>query len=668
VARFGGPAAPVVAGQVIWEPTAAGIASSPVSAYMRWLSERDVTVESYEQLRRWSVDRIEDFWASIWDYFEVIDHGEPGPVLADATMPGARWFVNARLNYAEHVLRHGGEEDIVLIAQSQTRAPAELSRRALRSEVARVRAGLLRLGVGRGDRVAGYLPNAPEAVIALLASASLGAIWAACPPEFGISSALDRLRQIDPKVLIAVDGYRYGTKAIDRTAEVAEIRAALPGLNATVSVPYLDSTPGPPPGAQEWEQLRAEEAPLEFEAVPFDHPLWILFSSGTTGLPKPIVHGHGGILLEHLKMGGLMHGMDRTDRFCFFSTTGWMVWNRVVSSLLVGAGIAILDGSPTFPEPDSLFGFVAETGTTVWGVSSAYLMLCREAGCRPGERYDLSRVREVVAAGSALPLEGYEYLEQNVEPGVLFYSGSGGTEVCSAFVSGTPITPVRAGEIPARMLGVAAEAFDPNGHAVIDEPGELVITKPMPSMPVCFWNDPGDRRYRAAFFERYPGIWLHGDRFLVNSHGGCQILGRSDAVLNRGGVRLGTSEFYGALEPLDAVADSLVVHLDAQDGAGGELLLFVVLSEGYQLDDQMRDALCAQLRRQRSPRHVPDQIVAVPAIPRTLTGKKLEVPVKQVLLGANPATVASAGSLEDPSALDAFAAYAAARARRVKAQ
>jgi len=654
---------PLAPGEVLWEPPADARQTTRIGQYMSWLErERGLVFEDYQSLWRWSVDELEEFWRSIWDYFDVIHHAEPTAVLGSHAMPGAEWFPGARLNYAENALRHEDPDQVVMIAHSQSREPITMTRAQLREEVARVRAGLQRLGVGPGDRVAAYMANTPEAAIALLASASLGAIWLTCPPEFGVQSVLDRVAQVDPTVLIVVDGYRYGAKAVDRLSEIAEIRAALPGLRATVAVPYLDPDPDRVEGAVTWAQLRSQSGPLEFEPVAFDHPLWILFSSGTTGLPKAIVHGHGGTILEQLKMGALMQDFGPKDRYFFFSTTAWMVWNRVVSSLLSGAGFAILDGDPTYPTLDALFAFVAETGVTNWGVSATYLMLCREAGLRPAEDHDLSRVHDIVAAGSPVPIEGYRYVHDFVKPGVHFYSGSGGTDVCTGFVSGTPISPVTAGEMSARMLGVMAEAFDEDGHPLIDEPGELVITKPMPSMPVKFWNDPDGERYRSTYFDKYPGIWRHGDRFIVSPRGTCAIIGRSDATLNRGGVRLGTGEFYDVIERMPEVDDSLVVHLEDPHGGRGDLLLFVALADGADLDDDLRARLRAELRRQRSPRHVPDEIFAVDAVPRTLTGKKLEVPVKQIMLGADPAKVASPGSLANPESLKAIVELASSRA------
>jgi acetoacetyl-CoA synthetase len=651
-------------GEILWEPAADARRQSQLGLYMDWLErERGLSFADYNALWRWSVDELEDFWRSIWDYFQIISHSEPTATLASAEMPGAVWFPGATLNYAEHALRHEDEDEVVLVARSQTREPIEMTRGELRDEVARVRAGLRRLGVGPGDRVAGYLANMPEAVIGLLASASLGAIWSTCPPEFGIQSVLDRVSQIEPKVLLVIDGYRYGEKEIDRTGEIAAIREQLPGLAATVVVPYLQGDPGRVPGAISWDELRSDHEPLEFEPVSFDHPLWILFSSGTTGLPKAIVHGHGGIILEHLKMGSLMQDIGPGERYFFFSTTAWMVWNRTVSSLLSGAGFAILDGDPTYPELDNLFDVVEQAGVTIWGVSAAYLALCQEAGLEPWREHDLSQIKAMVGAGSAVPLKAYRWVYDQVRPGVHFYSGSGGTDVCSGFVSGTPLSPVTAGEIPARMLGVMAEAYDEDGNALIDEPGDLVITKPMPSMPVGFWNDENDERFRESYFETYPGIWRHGDRFVLTSRGTCSILGRSDATLNRGGVRLGSGEFYTVVEAMPEVSDSVVVHVEDPDGRGGSLILLVALADGFELDEDLAQRTRRELRRQRSPRHVPDEIYAVPHLPQTLTGKKLEVPIKRILAGQEPEKVANRAVLEHPEGLDAIAAIAAERGK-----
>ena len=654
----------LAAGEIFWEPADDARETTQIGNYLDWLErERGLTFVDYPSLSEWSVSELEAFWQSIWDYFRIISHAPAEMVLRERVMPGADWFPGSLLNYAEHALRHEDADQVVVVAHSQTRPSIHLTRGQLRDEVARVSEGLRRLGVGPGDRVAAYVANIPEAVIGLLACASLGAIWAACPPEFGSQSVLDRIAQIEPKVLIAVDGYRYGEKVVPRLEQIAEIRAALPSLVATVVIPYLDAESGPPNGTVSWGQLREFQAPLNFLPVPFGHPLWILFSSGTTGLPKPIVHGHGGILLEHLKMSTLMQDMGPSDRYFFFSTTAWMVWNRVVSTLLTGASFVILDGDPTYPRLDALFEVVADSGVTNWGVSSAYLSICQEAGLRPAEHYDFSLLREMVAAGSPLAREAHGFVRDFVKSDVHFYSGSGGTDVCSAFVSGTPLSPVTAGEMSARMLGVLAEAWNEQGQPVVDEPGELVITLPMPSMPIGFWNDDDGSRYLSTYFDKYPGVWRHGDRFILTERGTCNILGRSDATLNRGGVRLGSGEFYTVLDAVSGVRDSLVVHLEGP--AGGDLLLFVVLQDGVELDESLRLEIVDQLRRQRSPRHVPDEIYEVPDIPRTLTGKKMEVPVKRILLGDDPRDAASAAATSNPESLAFFAAMTIKRSTDV---
>jgi acetoacetyl-CoA synthetase len=505
--------------------------------------------------------------------------------------------------------------------------------------------------------VAAYLPNVPEAVIGVLACASLGAIWTSCAPEFGIRSVIDRFGQVEPKVLITIDGYRYGERSIDRTDEVAAIRDALPSLSATVVLPYLGEPTTRIPNAVSWAELTAGPAAAEFASVPFDHPLFVLYSSGTTGLPKPIVHGHGGILLEHLKVLGMQHDLGPTDRFFWFSTTGWMMWNYLVSGLAVGSTIVLFDGSPAHPDLGALWRMAAEEEITYFGTSAPFLMGCRREGLRPSEVADLRHLRAIGSTGAPLPAEGFRYVHDAVSPRVHLESVSGGTDVCTALVGGSPLVPVWEGEISCRALGCAVEAFSSEGRPVVGEQGELVITRPMPSMPVGFWNDPGGERYREAYFGSWPGVWRHGDWITFTERGSCVISGRSDATLNRGGVRIGTAEFYAVVEGFSEVADSLVVHLDE----GDRLLLFVALRPGAEMTDELRGRIVDELRRELSPRHVPDEITAVPGIPRTLSGKKLEVPVKRILMGVAPEVAASRGSLADPAALDAFVRLAEAR-------
>ena len=660
---------PNTAPETLWTPSEDARSATRMGKYLAWLeAERGLRFETYADAWRWSVEEPGAFWKSAWDHFGVRSTTTPGAALAVARMPGARWFPDALINYAEHALWLPGRapDDVVIVARSQTREPSELTAAELRDAVARCRAGLQRQGVGRGDRVAAYVPNIPEAVIGLLATASLGAIWSSCAPEFGIRAVVDRFAQIEPTVLLAVDGYRYGDKAIDRSGALAEIRAALPSLRSTVVVPYLRSESGAVEavrGAIPWSALLAETGPLAFDPVPFDHPLYVLFSSGTTGLPKPIVHGHGGILLEHLKALALHTDLGPSDRFCWFTTTGWMMWNYLVSGLAAGSTLVLFDGNPAWPNLSTLWRLAADTGTTYLGVSAPFLMACRAARLQPGRDLDLARLRGVGSTGAPLPAAGFRWVSEAVSGAIPLGSLSGGTDLCTGFLGPSPLVPVWAGEISCRMLGARIEAFDPQGRSLVGEQGELVITAPMPSMPVALWGDIDGSRMRAAYFEPWPGVWRHGDWLTITDRGSCVITGRSDATLNRGGVRLGTAELYAVVEALPEVADSLVVHLEDAGGGSGELLLFVVLRDDAALDDGLRATIRAALRDGLSPRHVPDAILAVPAIPRTLSGKKLEVPVKRILAGMPVDAAASKDALADPRSLEPFERLAKERAR-----
>lgn len=637
--------------EALWTPPADIRQHSRIGDYLAWLGrERGLTFGSYDELWRWSTTDLAGFWSSIWDYFEVIAHDQPTGVLAAATMPGADWFPGATLNYAEHVLRMPGvgDDEPMVLGYSQTREPVILTAAQLREQVRRARAGLRRLGVGEGDRVAAYLPNIPETVVLMLATASLGAIFSSCAPEFGTRSVTDRWQQISPKVLVAVDGYRYGEKLIDRQGEVAAIQAALPSLAHTVLLPYTQGVVG-------LGELAADtDEPLEFTPVPFAQPLYILYSSGTTGLPKPIVHGHGGILLEHLKMLALHHDLGPGDRYFWFSTTGWMMWNYLVSGPAVGAAIVLFDGNPAAPDLGALWRLAEEAGMTYFGTSAPYLLACRKEGIVPREIADLSKLRGLGSTGAPLPPEGYVWVYENVKPDLLLISLSGGTDVCTGFVGGTPLNPVYPGEIAARALGAKVEAYDPTGHPLDNALGELVISAPMPSMPVAFWGDTDGSRYREAYFDVFPGVWRHGDWITVTDRGTCVITGRSDATLNRGGVRLGTAEFYSVVEGMAEVVDSVVVHLEDDEGGAGELLLFVVLQPGLELDDALKSKIARELRTALSPRHIPDVIHQVGAVPRTLSGKKLEVPVKRILTGTPVESAAAKGALANPESLLAF--------------
>jgi acetoacetyl-CoA synthetase len=667
--------------EVLWNPPPG--ARSRLTDFQEWVADHGgPRTSTYDELWRWSTTELDAFWTAVWRYFDVPADGDPSPALARDAMPGAIWFPDVRLNYAEAMLRLPGraDDDVVVVARSQTRDPVELTAAQLRDLVGRVRAGLVRAGVGEGDRVAAYAPNVPETLAVLLATASLGAVFSSCAPEFGTQSVTDRWGQIAPKVLVAVDGYVYGTKPIDRRTEVETIVQALPSVETLVWLPYLDTSDnstgheGRLDGARvtsqriTWGELTAEAGELEFVRVPFAHPLYVLFSSGTTGLPKPIVHGHGGITIEHLKALALHHDLGPGDRFFWFSTTGWMMWNLLASGLGVGATIVLFDGNPSHPDCTMLWRMAGEVGVTYFGTSAPFLLQCRREGIRPGELADLSRIRGIGSTGAPLPAEGFRWVYDAVSPTAQLGSLSGGTDVCSGFVGSAPTLPVTAGEIACRCLGAAVAAYDEHAQPVVDRLGELVIERPMPSMPVGFWGDEDGARYRAAYFEDIPGVWRHGDWITITDRGTCTITGRSDATLNRGGVRLGTAEFYTVVEALPEVVDSLVVHLeddpDDVDGGAGTLILFVQLAEGHELDDAVRAAISGALRTRLSPRHVPDVVHQVPAIPHTLSGKRIEVPVKRIIQGTPTDEAVARGALTGPEGLAAFERFRDRRGAR----
>ena len=647
----------------LWEPPASMIERARLTEFRRWLrSERGLELADYDALWQWSVDNLDGFWRAIWDFFDVQADGDPSPVLGSREMPGARWFPNTSLNYAEHVFAGKDDAATAILHASELRQLSELPWGELRAQVAACAAGLRGLGVGRGDRVVAYLPNIPEAIVAFLAAASLGAVWSSCSPDFGAASVVDRFAQIEPKVLFAVDGYRYGGKDFDRRDTVAALQEAMPSLERTVVLPYLDPAPDLAPlrDAQTWNDLLAAGAgaELRFERVPFDHPLWVLYSSGTTGLPKAIVQGQGGILLEHLKKLHLHVDAHPGDRLFWFTTTGWMMWNFLVSGLLTEAAIVLYDGNPGHPDMGVLWELADKAGVTMFGTSAAYISACMKAGEEPARGRDLSALRSLGSTGSPLSPEGFDWVYEQLGADTWLFSTSGGTDLCTAFVGGVSLLPVYRGELQGRALGAAVEAWDEAGNAVVDEVGELVVTEPMPSMPVGFWGDNDGSRYRAAYFEHYPGVWRHGDWIEITSRGTAVIYGRSDSTINRGGIRMGTSEIYRAVLDLDEVLDALVVDVP-RPGTDGWMPLFVVLREGAELDDELRRALAKSIRERCSPRHVPDEVFAIAEVPRTLSGKVLEVPVKRILMGTPAEQAASRDSLANPAALDYFTAMAA---------
>jgi acetoacetyl-CoA synthetase len=646
----------------MWAPSPERVERANMTRYLRWLRDRrGLSLRSYDELWRWSVEDLDGFWSSMWEFFEV-GGPAPSPALAERRMPGARWFPGATLNHAELSLRRHDDHPALLFGNEAgelgTIGYAELGRR-----VAAAAAGLRRLGVAKGDRVVAYLPNVPETVIALLATASIGAIWSSCAPEFGVSSVVDRFAQIEPKVLLAVDRYRYNGAWHDRRDALTEIRRRLPSLVAIILVGTAGREGGGRPadrgGAIAWEQLLEEGAGAElaFEPVAFDHPLWVLYSSGTTGLPKAIVQGHGGIVLELLKSISLQLDLGPADRFFWFTTTGWMMWNFLVGGLLLGSTVLLYDGSPGHPDMGALWRFAERSAMTYFGTSAAFVLASMKAGVEPAREVDLSALHSIGSTGSPLPPDGFAWLYEHVAPDVLVGSTSGGTDVCTSFVTSCPLLPVYSGEIQCRALGAKVESFDERGHSVVGQVGELVITEPLPSMPLYLWNDPDGERYRDSYFSTYPGVWRHGDWLEITERGTCVISGRSDSTLNRGGVRMGTAEFYRVVEGLDEVVDSLVV--DASDPGGeGRLLLFVVLRPGVELDDGLRGRIRAAVRADLSPRHVPDRIDAIAEVPRTLSGKKLEVPVKRVLAGVPLEQAVSEGALANPDAIHQVVALA----------
>lgn len=650
---------------VLWQPADDAWQTTRTGRMLtRLASEHGFASHDYEAAWRWSVDDLEGFWKALIDEFDVIFHTQPSAILADATMPGAVWLPDARLNYAEHLLRRR-DDALAVIARSQTRDEQRLTFAELAEQVGRAAEGLRRLGVSQGDVVAAYAPNIPETVVTFLACASIGAIFSSCAPEFGVRSVVDRFQQIEPSVLLVIDGYRYGAKSVDRQHEVAAIRAALPSLKTTVLVGYLDPATAHEriPDAVGWDALTATPAALSFASLAFDDPLYVLYSSGTTGLPKAIIHGHGGILLEHLKSLALQHDLRPGDRFCWFTTTGWMMWNLLVSALAVEATLVLFDGDPGHPDLTPLWQLAHDTQLTVLGVGAPFVMNCRRVGLEPGRSFDLAGLRQLGVTGSPLPTEGFEWAHDAVGDHVQIANVSGGTDVCTGFVGVAPVVPVWAGELSCRYLGVKVEAFDPQGRSIIGDRGELVVTAPMPSMPVAFWGDDDGSAYRGAYFEDYAGVWRHGDWIEITDRGSCVITGRSDATLNRAGVRMGTAEFYSVVEGIDGVVDALVVHRHpviakgrTDDTGAGQLVLFIVLEDGLTLDDDLRARLAAALRSELSPRHVPDRIHQVPDVPRTVSGKKMEIPVKRLLDGEDLVNVANPGAMANPASLDAYVA------------
>ena len=651
-------------GDLLWTPSRERIERANITRFTRWLEKnRGLKFATYDELWRWSVEDLEGFWGAIWDYNSIVASRPYERVLGSRTMPGARWFPGARLNYAQNVLRHERPGVEAVLYVNERSGLRQLTWDELGSRIRVLATQLRKLGVAPGDRVVAYMPNIPETLIAMLATTSIGAIWASCGPDFGIRGVLDRFTQLSPKVLLYVDGYQYGGKPFVRKDAVRGIIGELPSLERIIYLPYLDPndrerlTPNTLLWGELFEHPPVPASEFRFEQVPFEHPLWILFSSGTTGLPKAITHSHGGIVIEQLKHVQFNFDMHPRERIFFFTTTGWMMWNFLMSTLLSDVVPVLYDGNPTYPDAGVLWKLVEESRTNLFGASPTYAASLEKAGLVPKERYDLSSLQAVTLAGSPVTAECMAWFYKNVKEDLWVQSGSGGTDVCTGFVGGVPTLPVYAGEIQARALGVAAYAFNEKGESVVNEVGELVITKPMPSMPVFLWNDEGNRRYLESYFQEFPGVWRQGDFFKINERGGCFVLGRSDATLNRYGVRIGTAEIYRTLALIEEIDDSLIVNLDLP---GGKFFmpLFVKLKDGLTLDESVKEKIRTRLRQEYSPRHVPDKIYQVADIPYTLTGKKMEVPVRRILMGVPPEKVANRDAVANPHAIDIFVEYA----------
>lgn len=663
-------------GQLLWTPGAAAIANCQLQQYLDWLSrECGLHFSNYDALWRWSVAEPERFWASLWDRFDLRSSQPYESVIDSMQMPGAKWFQGSLVNYAEHLLRHeerAAPDEVALLHASEVSPLAAMTWHELGGQVRILATQLRALGVAPGDRVVSYMPNTPHTAIAMIAATAIGAVWSSAAPEFGVRTVIDRFAQIEPKVLFAADGYRFAGKSFDRRQEVAQIVAALPSLRHIVWLPFLDAAAQPlrsgaasSPEYLDWSRLlehaSVPRGRFQFTRVDCTHPLWILFSSGTTGLPKAIVHGHVSMLIEHLKLAHLHMDLGPGSRLFFYTTSGWMMWNVVIAALLTGAASILYDGSPVHPEPGLLWDLAARTRATHFGASPTFVQMMQKAGLRPADRYDLSAMRMITVSGSPCTPESFAWVYRDVKPDVWVASQSGGTELCSGFVGAVATLPVHAGEIQARMLGMDVHSWSDDGRELTDEVGELVVTRPFPSMPLYFWNDPDGRRYHESYFDRFPGVWRHGDFAKINSRGGCYVYGRADSTLNRHGVRIGTAEIYRVVEQVEGVADSLIVCCDRADGSFF-MPLFVKLKPGVTLDDELRKRINQRLREDCSPRHLPDRIEAVEAIPYTLTGKKMEIPVRRILAGTAPESAASRDAMLNPQSLDFFARYAQALA------
>ncbi|WP_115868699.1 acetoacetate--CoA ligase [Marinoscillum furvescens] len=639
--------------KILWTPGQDLIKNSNLTSYIAWLQEaKSLHFSNYDELWKWSVDEVDAFWESIYEYFEVIDHGKYNQVTSGGHMPGVRWFEGSEINYAEHIFRHAADGPAIIF-QREGEDPVEVSWDELKQKTAAFAEYLLAQGVEKGDRVVGYIPNIPEATIAFLATCSIGAVWSSCSPDFGASSVVDRFLQIAPKVFVTVDGYQYGGKMFDRTAVVEEVINQLPSVKAVVEIPYLTSDKKLAT-SDLWEAcVSNDSSKLTFTPVPFSHPIWVLYSSGTTGQPKAITHSQGGVLLEHLKYVSFHNDVRAGERYFWYTTTGWMMWNFVQATLLCGATIVLYDGSPGFPDIKSLWKMAADLRVNHFGTSAPFIVACMKAKVDPASEFDLEALRSISSTGSPLPPEGFSWVYDHVKKDVWLCSMSGGTDVCSAFVGGCPVVPLYEGEIQRRALGCAMYAFDEKGTPQINSVGEMVVTKPMPSMPIYFWNDTDQERYKESYFEMFPHVWRHGDWLEITDRNTLIIKGRSDATLNRHGIRIGTAEIYQSMSKVEAIQDSLVVNLEL-DGGHHYMPLFVVMKAGYSLSESVKKQIAQQLKADYTSRHVPDEVIEVTEIPLTISGKKMEAPVKKILMGHSAASSANLGAMKNPHSLQVF--------------
>lgn len=648
-------------GDLLWQPSQEVIDNANITKYIHWLAENyNVHVKDYDELWLWSVTHIERFWLSIARFFDIQFIKEADSVLPEDVMPGTKWFEGAQLNYAHNIFHKRNDAQPMMIVKAEDQALREISWRDIEGQVNQLASALRAMGVEKGDRVVNFMPNRPETIVALLATASIGAIWSSCSPDFGAKSVLDRFVQIEPKVLFAVDAYRYGGKDFDRRSVVAELQDSLPTLQHTILVPHLAENTHGLKDTSIWDDVLSNANPpenIEYEPVAFDHPLWILYSSGTTGLPKPIVQGHGGIILEHAKVTAFHNDQQAGDRFFWYTSTGWMMWNYLLGTLFSGATIIVYDGSPAYPDMNALWQLAEESSMTYFGTSAAFINACIKAEIHPNKDYDLSKIRGVGSTGSPLTTTGFQWIYENINETLALESLSGGTDLCTAFVNGVRTKAIYAGEIQGASLGAKVMAYNEAGNPVLDEVGELVIAEPMPSMPTYFWNDPDMRRYKSSYFEMYNGIWRHGDWIKFNARGGCVIYGRSDSTINRQGIRMGTSEIYQAVESLEEILDSLVIDLELL-GRESYLPLFVVLREGVKLDDELKNRIKQTIRQHVSPRHVPNEIFVIDEVPYTLSGKKMEVPIRKILLGHDLKKAVNRGAMRNPHTLDYFIEFA----------